>query len=166
MARVMSFAVEILRTQSAFWSMWILVGAISCYDAYLVQRYQFSISVLEENPLGRWLIDAGSGEVVLFVRAKLAGTLVVLSVLAALYRYCRRWAHPTALALAVFQLGLLFYLSVDLPKFESDFLSWSRPEVHHKRVSLRNGCLIVEKKSGAHWEVQGAHATTRPRVGH
>jgi len=165
MARVMSFVVEILRTQSAFWSMWILVGAISCYDAYLVQRYQFSILVLEENPLGRWLLEAGSGEVVLFVRAKLAGTLIVLSVLAALYRYCRRLAQPTAVALAAFQLGLLIYLTVDLPRFDVESrLGRALSKAHQQELSHRRGRLVVEGESTAPWTAQHVHATTHSHL--
>jgi hypothetical protein len=165
MARVMSLVVEILRTECAFWAMWIIVGAISCYDAWLVQRYQFSILVLEENPLGRWLLEAGSGEVVLFVRAKLAGTLIVLSVLAALYRYCRRLAQPTAVALAAFQLGLLIYLTVDIPRFDAESrLSRSLVRAHQQQMSNRNGRLIVEREPGAQWTSQHVHETTRPQI--
>ena len=164
MARVMSFAVEILRTQSAFWAMWLMVGAISCYDAWLVQQYQFSIQVLEENPIGRWLIEAGSGDVLLFIRAKLAGTLVVLSVLAALNRYSRRLAQPTAVALAVFQLGLLVYLTVDMPTFDADSrLVWSLSDAR-QHASSRKGRLIFEAELGAPWTVRHVHATTQPRV--
>lgn len=165
MARVMPFVVSILRTQSAFWSMWIIVGAISCYDAYLVQRYQFSIRVLEENPIGRWLLDAGQGDVLLFVRAKLAGTLLVLTALAALYRYCRRLAHPTAVALAVFQLGLLTYLSVDIPKFDQDSRLLRSYVQQNRRAPGRSGRLIVETKSGTHWTSRRVQATTPPSAG-
>jgi len=162
MARVMSLVVEFLRTQTAFWAMWMIVGAVSCYDAYLIQRYQFSIQVLEENPIGRWLLEVGQGEVLLFVRAKLAGTLVVLTVLAWLYRHWRRIAHPTAIALATFQLGLLVYLTTDITRVPEQIMEWRHPEVYRQRVFLRDGRFVVETKSRWGWR-ETASTSTAPR---
>jgi hypothetical protein len=96
----------------SFFVMWIFVGLVSIYDAWLVVKYWDSILELERNPICHYLIRLGNGDSAIFVRAKLSGTIAVLSVLAALYRNNRRLALPVTCALSCFQLALLVYLNV------------------------------------------------------
>ncbi len=91
--------------------MWFFVGLVSAYDGWLVVKYWESITQLERNPLCQYFIWLGHGDWSIFLRAKTSGTLAVLSVLAGLYRSNRRLALPVAVAVTVFQLALLLYLT-------------------------------------------------------
>ncbi|HVX12250.1 MAG TPA: hypothetical protein VHC22_13800 [Pirellulales bacterium] len=95
-----------------FFSMWLFVGLVSAYDAWLVVKYWDSILEFERNPVCSYFITLGDGNWDLFLRAKTSGTLAVLSVLIGLYRRNRRLALPVAGALSGFQLALLVYLTV------------------------------------------------------
>lgn len=97
--------------QTGFVAMWFFVGMVSAYDGWLVVKYWESIQQLERNPVCKYLIELGNGDSSIFVRAKASGTLAVLSVLASLYRAKPRLAMPVAVAISLFQLGLLFHLT-------------------------------------------------------
>jgi len=88
----------------------VYVGAVSFYDGYLVIRTGDMIRDMEKNPVGLALIDYNGGDPSLFLEAKAAGTLVVLFALDALNRRSARIARPVALAVALFQSGLLVFL--------------------------------------------------------
>lgn len=104
---------EAMRSFNQFWfiSLCLLIAAISAYDAALIVKFRDHINLMEENPAGRWLLRLGNGQVGIFVRAKLAGTLVVITVLAYLWRYHRRTAFPVTTSLAAWQTALLTYLT-------------------------------------------------------
>jgi hypothetical protein len=89
----------------------LCVAAVSVHDAILVILNDEVIVQGEQNPMGRFLLDAQGGEVGLFVLVKLAGTAVVCATLITLYQHRRRIGMIAAGALAVFQLGLLGYLT-------------------------------------------------------
>lgn len=95
-----------------FSGMWWFIAAVSIYDAYLVILYQNVIINMEENPVGQYLIRMNGGDVTLFVVSKATGTLLVLGVLATLYRFRRIWAYLVAAGLSAYQFGLLMYLTV------------------------------------------------------
>ena len=88
----------------------LYVGAISAYDGYLVIKTGEGIRDLERNPIGRYLIQLNDGDPAVFLRAKAAGTIVVLASLSFLHLRSKRLALPAELALVVFQTGLLVYL--------------------------------------------------------
>jgi hypothetical protein len=90
---------------------WV-IAAISVHDAMLVIVNRQVIAEEERNPLGRWLLTRQSGNVWLFVLAKLLGTAVVCAVLVRLYQWRMRVAMAVASALVCFQLGLLLFLSL------------------------------------------------------
>ena len=94
-----------------FLAMWLFVGLVSAYDAWLAIKYWDYMMEMERNPLCQYLILVGDGDSTLFLRAKTSGTLAVLSVLVALYRNNRRLALPVAGAVSLFQFGLLLYLT-------------------------------------------------------
>jgi hypothetical protein len=56
-----------------------------------------------------------------FLRTKLAGTIAVLAVLAALYIYRHRWAMPIIGSVAAFQMGFLLYMTVSVPRESAIF---------------------------------------------
>ncbi len=95
---------------SIFAAVVLFVALVSAYDAYLVVYNWDVIETSEENPVCLYLIQLGQGDVSIFLRAKTGGTLVVLSVLGAIYRRNKRKAHCVAGGLLVFQAGLLAYL--------------------------------------------------------
>jgi hypothetical protein len=99
-------------TELAFVALWLFVGLVSLYDAYLVVLYSSTILDLEQNPICRYLIQRGDGNLTLFLRAKAAGTCTVLATLAALYLRNQRFGQLIALGVAAFQLGLLWYLTL------------------------------------------------------
>jgi hypothetical protein len=86
------------------------IAAVSAHDAMLVMVHHQLIEEFERNPLGRWLIQCGGGDVWLFVCVKFAGTATVCAALVLLYRYRFAVAVTVAGALAGFQSLLLCYL--------------------------------------------------------
>lgn len=91
---------------------WVLIAAVSIYDIWLTVRYREEMPLLEENPLGVWLIRLGSGDVNLFVQLKVAGTIVVMSVLLAMMLRESRLLAPVTGTLVSLQTSLLLYLTV------------------------------------------------------
>ncbi|MEP3482215.1 MAG: hypothetical protein ABJZ55_23420 [Fuerstiella sp.] len=89
----------------------IIVG-VSLYDTHLIIKHASTIGQMEENPLGRWLLNIAGGGISIFVRAKLAGTLTVLSVLIYLWKTSSRKTLPVTVSLAAYQTGLLAYLTL------------------------------------------------------
>ena len=89
----------------------LLIIGISLYDTFLLVRFQDCIEQTEKNPFGVWLIEAGNGDVEVFVRAKLAGTFVVILTLFQMYRTNSRKTLPVISSIAVYQLWLLAYLT-------------------------------------------------------
>lgn len=99
-----------LQVQFIFRLAWTFVIAVSVFDAYLVLQLRDVIQDTERNPLGRVLIQAANGSVWLFLLVKLSGTVVACMTLLVIFRSNRRLGLIIALAVALFQLGLLFYL--------------------------------------------------------
>jgi hypothetical protein len=90
----------------------LFVAVVSVHDAALVVVNHEVISDVEQNPVGKWLIEAHGGEVWLFVFLKLAGTALVCAVLVTVYQYCRRLGMIAVVALSTFQMLLLCYLTI------------------------------------------------------
>lgn len=97
----------------AFPALLLFIGLVSCYDGYLVVRTGDLILDLEKNPIGVYLIEHNGGDPALFLIAKAAGTLLVVSVLGFLNRYFQRLAVPVTYSLAAFQSGLLCFLEIN-----------------------------------------------------
>ncbi|MCA9047629.1 MAG: hypothetical protein KDA89_02810 [Planctomycetaceae bacterium] len=95
-----------------FGVMLTLILSVSAYDTMLIVQYRDWIGHLEENPIGRWLISLDSGNINLFVRSKLAGTLVVAVTLITLKRRRSTKTMPVTTSLAAYQTGLLTYLTL------------------------------------------------------
>ena len=100
-------------TTVRFWFPVLLatIVAISLYDTLLIVLFRDSIGLMEKNPIGLWLIRLGAGDVEIFVRAKLAGTLLVATVLFTMYRCRACSAIPVTTSIAAFQVSLLAYLT-------------------------------------------------------
>ncbi|MEY3175171.1 MAG: hypothetical protein RLZZ436_3085 [Planctomycetota bacterium] len=91
---------------------WVLIAAVSVYDIWLTVRYREEMPLLEENPLGIWLIRLDSGDINLFVQLKIAGTIVVMAVLLRMMLRESRLLAPVTGTLASLQTGLLLYLTL------------------------------------------------------
>ena len=68
------------------WWYWLRLGfvaAVSAYDTYLTYAFREVILVMEQNPMGHWLIRLDPHRLVYFTAAKTAGTLAVIAVLSA-----------------------------------------------------------------------------------
>jgi hypothetical protein len=108
------FAGDLRRRFSAslsFLGLCAFIAAVSVHDAYLLVHNRQTIGALEQNPLGRWLIECGGGEVWLFVLVKLTTTAAVCQFLLSRYRTRPLQSRWIAAGVAGFQFGLLLYLS-------------------------------------------------------
>ena len=61
--------------------MWYLIGFISAIDVYYAIKWRECLPELEENPIGRMLIEYDENDVSLFMGLKVAGTVLVLGML-------------------------------------------------------------------------------------
>jgi hypothetical protein len=104
-----------MRKRGWFPILWSFVGVVSAFDTYLTFRFQDVLRQLESNPVGRYLIEIDGGNVNVFIRTKVAGTIVVLGVLAALHVYRRRWSFPITASIAAFQFALVVYIGLSTP---------------------------------------------------
>ena len=74
-------------------------------------RFEEVILHMEQNPVGVWLLQLDKGNVWPFIYFKLAGTVVVCSVLLAMWRFRYRHLFPVTASLTWWQIGLLLYLT-------------------------------------------------------
>ncbi len=99
------------------WQLWfpaaiVIIAAVSIYDVYMIIRNADVMISMEENPIGLWLLEIADGQVGVFVRVKLAGTLLVLSTLMFLWIRQVRMIFTITTCLASYQTMLMFYLTV------------------------------------------------------
>lgn len=99
-------------TTLIFPALWLFIGMVSSWDAYLTIKYREHICSLESNPVGRLLLRLDGGEPSLFIGAKFLGTILVLGLLVAFFRYNRRLGYLLTGSIAAFQFGLLCYLAL------------------------------------------------------
>jgi hypothetical protein len=109
-----------------FPALWLFIGAVSAMDCYLLFRFKDLMWELEENPIGKYLIELDHGNVTVFILTKAAGTVVVMCVLAGLYVYRRSWSFPITGSIAAFQLTLFIYVALSIPFDPPQELSTSR----------------------------------------
>lgn len=113
-----AFALTINETVQEFrrWQLWfptfiVIIAAISLYDTYLIIRFNEMIYMMESNPMGRWLLEIAGGQVGVFVRVKLAGTLLVLSTLMFMWKSRAPMLFPITTSIASYQTCLMIYLT-------------------------------------------------------
>jgi hypothetical protein len=87
-----------------------VISAVSLFDTFLIVHFSDVILSTEENPIGVWLLQAGNGSIWLFVRFKMAGTIVVLSTLCGMWLCRSRLVFPVTTSVASYQVGLFMYL--------------------------------------------------------
>jgi hypothetical protein len=95
-----------------FAGLWLFIALVSVHDGYLAVLHRSVLKDFELNPVGQRLLQLEGG-VWVFVLAKGAGTVVACALILMLLWINPRMARCAVLTLAVFQLCLLLYLSVD-----------------------------------------------------
>ncbi len=99
-----------------------VVATVAFYDMMLTIHYRISLKEMEENPIGRWLMNLDRIEVgmmpnvTLFIAMKTIGTLIVLTTILTLVIRSSRIGHPVAVGVSCFQLGLAVYLTLGVNK--------------------------------------------------
>jgi hypothetical protein len=93
-----------------FTALWLFIIFVSVVDGYLVLQCRHQMLLTELNPVGRALLVANGGRVWALLAAKFGGTILACGLLQFAY-----WRNPAiglivAVAMAVFQLGLLIFL--------------------------------------------------------
>jgi hypothetical protein len=97
-----------------------VVGLVAAYDIVLTIRYANFLVQLEENPVGRWIMNLkhdtiydveATPDIAPFIVLKVLGTLLVLGVIIALIRWRAHMGHLVGLGVSGFQLGLAAYLT-------------------------------------------------------
>lgn len=99
------------------WKLWfplalVIITAVSLYDTYLIVKFSENLWTMEENPIGRWLLEINAHDVGVFVRFKLAGTCLVLAILTLMHQRRSRILFPVSTSVASYQVGLFMYLTV------------------------------------------------------
>ena len=83
----------------------VLAAAVDVYWAIKVQD-----NLQELNPVGRWLISIGGGDVALFMACKLVGTVLAVWFMGLLYSRWAKLALCATAGVAAFQLALVWLL--------------------------------------------------------
>ena len=89
---------------------WLFIGVVSAYDVYMSVTVRDKLYEAEKNPVGRWLIRLGDGDISLFMGLKVASTVLVLGILVWLYHWRPKTAFAVILGVATFQAWLLYVL--------------------------------------------------------
>ncbi len=95
----------------------LIVSLVSLYDMILTVRYAVYLKHMEQNPIGRWLMQLDSlanscaPDLTIFLTAKFLGTLFVLGCITWLVRRSERLGHPIAIGVSSCQILLAGYLT-------------------------------------------------------
>jgi hypothetical protein len=87
-----------------------IIVCISGIDIYWLSKNRDYIVTLEENPLGKYLLNVDNGDVSLFILCKFLGTYIVIATLYYLKNNQIKYVPTIAITLAITQIFLLFYL--------------------------------------------------------
>jgi hypothetical protein len=102
-------------TAFAFYAQWLFVIFVSVFDSLLTIQLEDQMIHSELNPLGRILLYLDSGEVGYLIGVKAVGTILAASIVLVLYWRRPTWGLAVIAGLAIFQLGLLLFLTLDMP---------------------------------------------------
>jgi hypothetical protein len=96
--------------------MWLMIAMVSSVDIYWSVRLHESLAESELNPLGQIIMHADSANIALFMGLKTFGTFLVLGFLTIFYKMKRRMAWGVIVGVFLFQMWLLFFLTLYEPK--------------------------------------------------
>lgn len=94
----------------AFEVLCFIIALISAVDLYWIGKTRDAILEMEENPVGRFLINLDKGDTSLFMAVKFLGTMAALYLLFKLKRYNFKYTLLITLTIAIAQVFLLIYL--------------------------------------------------------
>ena len=87
-----------------------IIVCISGIDIYWLSKNRDYIVTLEENPLGKYLLNVDNGDVSLFILCKFLGTYIVIATLYFLKNHNITHVPTVAITLTITQVFVLFYL--------------------------------------------------------
>jgi hypothetical protein len=99
--------------QIAFYAQWLFVIFVSVFDSLLTIRLHDQMIHSELNPVGRALLYLDSGGVGYLIALKGIGTILAASIVLILFWRRPSWGQAVIMGLAIFQLGLLLFLTLD-----------------------------------------------------
>jgi hypothetical protein len=97
----------------AFYAQWLFVIFVSVFDSLLTIELEEQMMVSELNPVGRALLYLDSGDVGYLIAVKGLGTILAASIVLVLFWRRPKWGLTVVSGLALFQLGLLLFLTID-----------------------------------------------------
>ena len=96
--------------------MWLMIAVVSSIDIYWSVRLHESLAESELNPLGQIIMDVDNKNIALFMGLKTLGTFLVLGFLIIFYNIRRKMAWGAITGVFLFQVWLLFFLTLYEPK--------------------------------------------------
>jgi hypothetical protein len=90
--------------------MFTIIVIISGVDTYLLSKNREMIHLIEENPIGLWLISMDSGDVSLFIAVKFVGTFLVIFILGEWIKINEKTGLIATMCITIGQILLLSYL--------------------------------------------------------
>ena len=103
------------KTRRIFLGCLLLIVSISIYDSYLVAIFPKTILEDERNPICKILIQQDPDKLSWFLAGKFIGNAVVVGTLTLLYWFGYKRVMTVAKGVALFQLGLMTYLTFSDP---------------------------------------------------
>lgn len=94
------------RKKYAYYALILFIGLVSVYDSMCVVAFRDDL--VEENPVGQFLIQLADGEVYILVNAKTVLTIVSILIC---FRLVYTKYRVAIVGVFIFQLLLLFYLN-------------------------------------------------------
>lgn len=91
--------------------LWLFISLVSTVDTYLTVKYQEHLLYMEINPIGRLLLWLDDWDPSLLIGYKFLGSTLVLGALVSLRIKKPQWSSIITAAIALFQFGLLVYLT-------------------------------------------------------
>lgn len=118
----------------------LIIASISSVDIWFAVQNS-SIMKVEQNPICLALMKLDPHNFTYFIAGKASGTLLVITTLLLLHRWKYRHALTVTVGVALFQLGLLTYLTL------------SDPTMYH----LPNFSLLFRDTHESIWELNAGH---------
>lgn len=101
-----------IRGSRLFPALWLFIAMVSAFDAALTVKFQQELPHAEMNPMARFLLDLDEWNPGVFIGFKFLGTTLVLGFLTLAHGKNRPLAQLLASVIAMFQLGLLLFLTL------------------------------------------------------
>jgi hypothetical protein len=91
---------------------WIFVGGVGAIDTWLAVHLRDGLKDNERNPIARLILESNNWEVSHFIGLKMFGTILVLGIVACLFKRDAKYGLVIIGALSIIQAILLYCLSL------------------------------------------------------